>query len=54
MLSFVVEHKIGNLRVASSSPGLGTGRNGPPIHPVAKQVIDIWTKLASWLFNHYL
>ncbi len=30
--SSVVEHEIGNLRVASSSPALGTDRNGPPFH----------------------
>ncbi len=49
-----VEHGIGNIDVASSSPTLGSGRNGPPIHPVAKWVPDIWTRLASWLFNQHL
>ncbi len=50
----LVEYKIGNLRVTSSSPALGTSRNGPPIHPVVKWVPGIWTWLASWLFNQCL
>ncbi len=52
-ISQLVEHEIGNLRVTSSSPALGTGRNEPPVHPAMKWVPGIWT-LASWLFNQCL
>ncbi len=41
MMSYLVEHEIGNLRITSSSPALSTGRNGLFIHPVAKWVPDI-------------
>ncbi len=53
LIAQLVEHKIGNLRVASSSPALGTGRNGPTVHPVANRP-GIWTRLASWLFKQCL
>ncbi len=47
LIVLLVEHEIGNLCVTSSSPALGTGRYGPPVHPVVKWVPVIWKCLAS-------
>ncbi len=41
------EQGIRNLRVASSSPALGAGRNGPLVHPTVKWIHDILTRLRS-------
>ncbi len=50
----LVEHKISNLRVASSTPALCIGRNGPLVHPTATWVPGTGTRLVSWLFNWHL
>ncbi len=39
----LVEHEICHLRVTSSRPALGTGRNGSTIHSEAKWLPGIWT-----------
>ncbi len=41
-----VKYEIGNLRVASLSQALGTGRYGPSIHIVEKWVPGILTRMA--------
>ncbi len=50
LVAQLVEHKICDLRVSSSSKAVDTGRKGP----VAKWVPGIWTRLVSWLFNQHL
>ncbi len=45
----LVENTLGNLRVASSIPVLGTSRDGPAIHPAVNWVAGICTRLASCL-----
>ncbi len=41
-----IEHDTGNQRDTDSSPTLGIDRQGPPIHPEAKWVPGIWTRMA--------
>ncbi len=48
-----VEYKTNNVRVVGWSPAMGTGRCGPPIHPVAKWIPGIWIRVISLLFNPF-
>ncbi len=50
----LVVHNTSNVKVAGSSPALGTSRHGPPIHPAAKWVPSVWIRIASSLVLYRL
>ncbi len=47
VLAQLVGDMIGNLMVTILSPALGTSKNEPPVHPVAKWAPEKWIQLAS-------